>query len=118
MQDKRTNTYKYIGEWCGMTKQNAHYIITGRTLGSYESYKQLDRFFANTFTFEMYMQQIIEVLESSDLKEVSDVTGLTWAELNNIKRKNNKPNWSSLEKLENYIELIKVFDKINSLCYY
>ena len=106
---KLANFYRYkdLAEMTGYSKQNIQQILTGKQMGSHESYKALERILKPSKTFTEYVQQFKPILEGLNLTVgfVAEVIGMSKLGLDNIIECRN------VGQLENYMKLEEVIEK-------
>lgn len=110
---KLSNFYRYkdLAEMTGYSKQNIQQILTGKQMGSHESYKALERILKPSKTFTEYVQQFKPILEGLNLTVgfVAEVIGMSKLGLDNIIECRN------VGQLENYMKLEEVIEKWENL---
>ena len=108
LQNKKViyGSYRQIGLHLNMSFQNAHYLITGRKMGTFYTYSQLDRLFDNSLTFQQYAESIAEAVINSGLSDkfIAEYVGITEVAVKNIKECNGVCYRQNYERLEDLLE--------------
>jgi transcriptional regulator with XRE-family HTH domain len=98
-------SYREFANMTTMTYQNMQQILTGKSMGSHESYRELEALFQPSNTFIEYTEQFKRLFEQHELtiEEVANAIGMCRLGLENIIECRHIGQYENYMRLEEYL---------------